>query len=110
MIKYAEIPEFQATGETEFGSHLYTFREKEKQEPQIVLIRAYDVEPVLWCGLLFNSTKKIVNMPKRELDLTDVNNILGSVKRVDSFKEFIKGHSYESQFKDYEETTSEEEE
>jgi len=51
------------------------------------------------------NTHEIINLPYKPIDLTDVEKILGEFTRIDSFKEFIKGHEFENEFKDYEEIT-----
>lgn len=112
MIKYIDLPSFKALGECGMMSHLYQWMETENEldlDRKTILVRAYDVAPILWVGKIHsNSTpKKIINCPNYEVDATKLKEVLPTMKRIASFKEFIKGHEYEHEFKGFEEETNE---
>ena len=110
MIKYLDLPKFKAIGERGFMSHLYQWMEHENQndlERLTLLVRAFNVAPIYWIGSVHtNYEEKIINKPNSEIDLSKLQEYFGGgLKQVVSFKDFIKGHEYEKQFKKFEEVT-----
>jgi hypothetical protein len=105
MIKYADIKDFSRCGEV--GRHLYQWLETKASNEDgnkiAVIIRAYDCESKIWVGYVLINQRKIINLPNQKIDLTDVTKILGDIKKVKSFKEFIKGSCDENFFKDFKE-------
>lgn len=103
MIKYANIKDFTRCGER--GSHIYQWMETKASNPNgnriTIIIRAYDCESKLWVGYVLLGAQKTINLPGLKVDLTDVIKILGEIKRVTSFKDFIKGSCAETFFKDF---------
>lgn len=100
MIKYAKIPEYTNLGEVPvMMSHLYQFIKVQDKHQPIIFVRAYDVpEPLIWHGYLFMNDCEYQNLSLKGIDLSDVKKILGDVKEIKDFKEFIKGHYMESYF------------
>lgn len=98
MIKYANIKGYSNLGEV--ASHLYQWIEDRHDTPKVILVRAYDTETKLWSGYLFNETKvaEYVNV-----DIKSDMDMINEADRVKSFKEFLKGHSFEVGFKDFKE-------
>lgn len=94
MMKYVEVKGYQGAGEV--APHLYQWIENDKDEPNIILVRAYDVETQLWSGKLFLNSSQALYEP-----ITIDSDELKDVKVVESFKEFIKGSPVESDFADF---------
>jgi hypothetical protein len=102
MIKYAKINGYNGRGECGFDTHLYQWMEENKETPKIIFIRAYDVKPKAWCGYLFMKKKTYVNCEMTE-DLSDAKACLGGcdIEIVKDFKDFIKDHEFEDDFKEF---------
>jgi hypothetical protein len=103
MIKYITIPGYKNLGECGLFSHLYQFKaltpDKDDNYPMI-FIRSYDVPAILWHGNLLTKSKECIHINK-ELDLSYVEKVIGPVKQLSSFKEFIAGHIFEPDFNDF---------
>lgn len=117
MIKYASIKEFKALGEAYIGAHLYQWMREPMYESTnptekygaVVLVRAYDIEPRVWVGYIFNGNDTYINGAQmQDGALDELVKILGPVKQCDDLKEFIDGHGVEYQFENFQKTTWEE--
>jgi len=106
MIKYIDLKQYTAIGECGMFSHLYQWMETGVLDPlkrHLILVRAFDVEAMIWIGKLWNDTtpKKIINC-NIKVDYKELTDFLGNIKLIYHFKDFIKGHAYEDMFKDFE--------
>ena len=90
MIKYAEIDGYKNLGEIEMLSHLYQFIEKDKPEPMVILIHAYESETRIFKGYLYNSTKTYRSVPLEDTEKAIIEIYTGKAEQVD-FDKFIVG-------------------
>lgn len=99
MIKYANIEGFNNLGE--IGSNLYQWIEDTEDTRVVILVRTYDTDTKIWSGYLMNETKIIENA--NDIIINSDMSLIKNAKRIESFKEFIKGHHSEEQFNEFEE-------
>ena len=93
MLKYVNIPGYMGLGEVGgIMSHLYQWVEKDVDESKIILVCAYEGEPIVFKGLLFmRSTPKTyvsVDLLKAEQDSIEL--IVGPVRVITDINEFNK--------------------
>jgi hypothetical protein len=103
MIKYVKIPGYVNLGESEMFSHLYQFKALEPDENNyynMIFIWAYIGPATLWHGNILAKTKECIFVEK-ELDLKEAESMIGPIKIIRNFKEFIKNNAFESSFKDF---------
>ena len=100
MIKYANIKGYTNIGEVQLFSHLYQFREENKELPKIILIRAYDGDIKIFKGYIFDKTKTYESIPLIDLELSEIEKYTGHAKQFD-FNEFIIGTVIEDYYKNY---------
>ena len=63
--------------------------------------KTYDTDTKIWSGYLMNETKIIENA--NDIIINSDMSLIKNAKRIESFKEFIKGHHSEEQFNEFEE-------
>ena len=90
MLKYAKIKGFRSLGEV--SPHLYQWIEDVGQlgiNPEIILINAYEREPIMYKGYLFKNTKEYMPVEATEEELEDVKKCIGEVKNIKDVNEFL---------------------
>lgn len=106
MIKYMQIPGFSNVGEQGMMSHIYVWVRDamEDKNRDVIIVKCYVTEkPEVWKGLLFNKTKTAHSRPNLEVDLTELEKLVGPLKVVTNLQEFFKGTDFENQMKDFKE-------
>lgn len=87
----------------EVQPHLYQWIEDVGQldiNPEIILINAYEREPIMYKGYLFQKTKEYMPIEATEEELKDVKKIIGEVKNIKNVNEFFSIY-YNEEIKDY---------
>ena len=97
MVKYSKIKGYITNGAIEIFSHLYQWVEEAKDNPIIILIHAYDGEPTIFKGYIYNKTKQYKPVDILDKELEDVEICVGKLKVLE-FKEFIANTLLDSEF------------
>lgn len=100
MIKYMDLEGYRNLGELRMFSHLYMFREENKETPMIILIHAYECDAKVFKGYLFNKSKTFKTVELTNLEIEKLETYVGKLQQV-SFNAFIKETIAEEEYSDF---------
>lgn len=86
MLKYANVKGYYTVGEV--LHQVYQWIEKDVENPQIILVNAYECEPRLFKGYVFNKTNTYMPTEIIDGELEDINKIVGDVEIIKDFNLF----------------------